>query len=82
MIFSTERVFPEMPKVLEKVLHTESCSFIKPPLAANDRSNILEKKGLLFAEGEKHKVQNKLLPPALSHAHIKGLVPEFWSKGG
>jgi len=75
-IFSIERVFPEIPKVLRKVLHTESCSFIKPLLVINDRGSILGKKGLLFA-GEKHKVQSKPLLPALSHAGVKGLVPGF-----
>ncbi|KAG0133876.1 cytochrome P450 [Tuber indicum] len=80
-IFNTERVFPTTPEVLKEVLHTKSYTFIKPTLLTNDIGRILGRKGLLFAEGEEHKVQRKLLLPAFSHAHIKGLVPGFWSKG-
>jgi len=80
-IFNIERVFPTTPEVMKEVLHTKSYSFIKPPLLTNDIGNIIGKKGLLFAEGEEHKMQRKLLLPAFSHAHIKGLVPGFWSKG-
>ena len=80
-IFNIERVFPTTPEVLKEVLHTKSYSFIKPPLVTRDIGNILGKKGLLFAEGEEHKVQRKSLLPAFSHGHIKGLVPGFWSKG-
>ncbi|PUU84152.1 cytochrome P450 [Tuber borchii] len=80
-IFNIEQIFPTTPEVLKEVLHTKSYSFIKPPLVARNIGSILGKKGLLFAEGEEHKVQRKLLLPAFSHAHIKGLVPGFWSKG-
>jgi len=80
-IFNIERIFPTTPEVLKEVLHTKSYSFIKPPILTNDIGGILGKKGLLFTEGEEHKMQRKLLLPAFSHAHIKGLVPGFWSKG-
>ncbi|PUU84167.1 hypothetical protein B9Z19DRAFT_961463, partial [Tuber borchii] len=72
--FNTERVFFTTPEVLKKVLRVRSCGFIKRPLVTNDFGDILGKKGLLFAEGEE---QRKLLLPAFSHAHIKGLVPGF-----
>ncbi|RPA96817.1 cytochrome P450 [Choiromyces venosus 120613-1] len=79
--FNMERIFPTTPEMLKEVLHTKSYSFIKPPLLTKDVGNIFGTKGLLFAEGEVHKLQRKLMLPAFSHAHIKGLVPGFWSKG-
>ena len=80
-IFNIERVFPTTPEVLKEVLHTKSYSFVKPPLVTRNIGSILGKKGLFFAEGEEHMVQRKLLLPAFSHGHIKGLVPGFWCKG-
>ena len=68
--------------MLKEVLQIKSYNFIKPPLVTNDIDNILGKKGLLFTEDEEHKVRRKLLLPAFSRVHIKGLVLGFWSKGG
>ena len=64
------------------MLHTREYSSIKSPLETNDIGNILGKKGLPFAVGGGHQVQSKLLLPAFTHAHIPGLSPGFWSKGG
>ena len=76
-VFNTERVLLTMLKMLKEVLQIKSYGFIKRPLVTNDIGMILGKKGLLFTEGEEHKMERKLLLPAFSHAHIKGLVLGF-----
>ncbi|CUS11563.1 unnamed protein product [Tuber aestivum] len=80
-LFNIERVLPTTAEALKEVLHTKSYCFIKPPILTSDVAKILGRTGLLFVEGEEHKMQRKLLLPAFSHAHIKALVPGFWSKG-
>ena len=64
------------------MLQIESYGFVKLRFVTNDIGSVLGKKGLLFAEGGEHEVHRKLLLPALSLVHIKGLVLGFWSKGG
>lgn len=36
--------------------------------------------GILFTEGDEHKVQRKALMPAFAFRHIKDLYPVFWDK--
>lgn len=74
-----ERVMPTNPKTLSEVLHQKSYAFIKPAFMRDGIGRILGLRGILFAEGDEHRHQRKLLLPAFSHSQIKNLVPTFWS---
>ncbi|KAL0636831.1 hypothetical protein Q9L58_004189 [Maublancomyces gigas] len=78
-LFGGERIMPCNAKTLSEVLHHKSYQFVKPPFMRESIGNILGLRGLLFAEGDEHRHQRKLLLPAFSHSHIKNLVPSFWS---
>ncbi|PUU77221.1 hypothetical protein B9Z19DRAFT_1146549 [Tuber borchii] len=79
VISNIELAFSTKLEVLKVVLHPKGYGFSKLPRVTNEISNIPEKKGLLFAKGEKCRVERKLLRPAFPHTHIKGLVSGFWS---
>lgn len=78
-LFNHERLMVTSPKGLAEVLVTKSYDFIKPELLRSGIGAILGI-GILFAEGDEHKVQRKNLMPAFSFRHIKELYPIFWSK--
>ncbi|KAK9430710.1 cytochrome P450 [Lipomyces doorenjongii] len=60
------------------VLQTRVYDFPRPALSMAYK--IVIGNGLVFAEGEEHKRQRKLLSPAFSYAHVKKFVPVFMSK--
>ena len=78
-LFNRERLLVTSPKGLAEVLNTKSYDFIKPELLRSGVGQILGI-GILFAEGDEHKVQRKNLMPAFHFRHIKELYPIFWSK--
>lgn len=78
-LFNHERLMVTSPKGLAEVLVTKSYDFVKPELLRSGVGAILGI-GILFAEGDEHKVQRKNLMPAFSFRHIKELYPVFWSK--
>jgi cytochrome P450 len=78
-LFNHERLMVTSPKGLAEVLVTKSYDFVKPELLRSGIGAILGI-GILFAEGDEHKVQRKNLMPAFSFRHIKELYPIFWSK--
>lgn len=71
---------PAELEVLKGALQTKNYIFIKLPLAANNTSNIPGEKGAAVRGGWST-VQRKVLLPAFSDAHIKGILPRFCSKG-
>lgn len=75
-----ERVFPVSAKLLQEVMHTKSYQFEKPPLMRKSIGKALGLHGLLFSEGEQHKMQRKHILPAFSYRHLRDLVPTFWQK--
>lgn len=77
-MFNAERIMPCSPKTLSEVLHQKSYAFVKPDFMRHGIGRILGLRGLLFAEGDEHRQQRKMLLPAFSHSHIKNLVPTFW----
>lgn len=77
--FNSERVFLTSPKTLAEVLSNKNYEFIKPAHFLTIIGKILGI-GLLFAEGDEHRMQRKNLMPAFSYRHIKDLYPIFWSK--
>jgi cytochrome P450 len=77
--FNSERVLLTNPKTLAEVLSSKNYEFIKPAHFLEIIGRILGI-GLLFAEGDEHRMQRKNLMPAFSYRHIKDLYPVFWSK--
>lgn len=77
-LFGVERIMPTNAKTLSEVLHHKSYLFVKPDFVRDSIGSILGLRGILFAEGDEHRHQRKLLLPAFSHSHIKNLVPTFW----
>lgn len=74
-----ERLLVTNTKALGEVLVTKNYDFIKPPQLAKTIGRILGL-GILFAEGEEHKLQRKNLMPAFAYRHIKDLHAVFWAK--
>jgi len=74
-----ERLLVTNTKALGEVLVTKNYDFIKPPQLAKTIGRILGL-GILFAEGDEHKMQRKNLMPAFAYRHIKDLHAVFWAK--
>ncbi|KAK9462347.1 cytochrome P450 [Lipomyces oligophaga] len=74
-----ERIIPLSTNALTEVMQTQCYTFIKPPWISKTLNGILGN-GVLFAEGDVHKSQRKMLMPAFSYGHIKSLVPVFLSE--
>jgi cytochrome P450 len=68
------------PKALAEVLVQKNYEFIKPKFFSQNLGRLLGL-GILFAEGDEHKRQRKLLLPAFAFRHIKELYSTFWAKG-
>ncbi|KAK7207629.1 cytochrome P450 [Myxozyma melibiosi] len=77
--FGLERIIPYGPAELQAILMTNSYDFVRPNETRNNLSLILGD-GILAAEGDSHKRQRRLLNPAFSFGHIKGLTPIFLDK--
>lgn len=78
-LFNKERLLLTTPKALSEVLTVKPYDFIRPELLRSGVGQILGI-GILFAEGDDHKIQRKNLMPAFNFRHIKELYPIFWSK--
>lgn len=78
--FNSERVLVTSPQSMAEVLVTKSYSFQKPAPIRKIYGRLLGT-GLVFAEGDEHKVQRRNLQPAFHFRHIKQLYPVFWAKG-
>lgn len=77
--FGMERIIPVSPAALQSIFMTHSYSFVKP-LRTRQRLELILGDGLLGAEGESHIRQRRLLNPAFSFGHVKGLIPVFLEK--
>ncbi|CAG8736289.1 11016_t:CDS:2, partial [Rhizophagus irregularis] len=75
-IFNKPAVFVADPKIIQEITLSKSYDFIKP-YSNNKPAIALLGKGLVFAEGDVHKRQRKMMNPAFSHSNIKGMVPDF-----
>lgn len=75
-----ERVFPTSPKVLQEVMHTKAYIFQKAPMVRKSIGKLLGMQGMLFSEGEQHKIQRKHILPAFAYRHLRDLIPIFWEK--
>ncbi|PKY61305.1 cytochrome P450, partial [Rhizophagus irregularis] len=63
-------------KIIQDILLNHVYDFIKPPHMLADAIAIAGR-GLVFAEGEDHKRQRKMMNPAFIHNNIKEMVPTF-----
>lgn len=79
-VFNAERILLTSPKALAEVLVQKNYEFVKPKLFSENLGRLLGL-GILFAEGDEHKRQRKLLLPAFAFRHIKELYTTFWVKG-
>jgi len=77
---NADRVFPTSPKVLQEVMHTKGYIFQKAPMVRRSIGKMLGMHGMLFSEGEQHKVQRRHMLPAFSYRHLRDLIPDFWEK--
>ncbi|KAK9469790.1 cytochrome P450 [Lipomyces arxii] len=75
-MMGSESIVPVSVQAVTEVLSSQSYTFIKPPFIARSLNGVLGN-GILFAEGDVHKQQRKLLMPAFSFGHVKSLVPIF-----
>ncbi|KAJ6437467.1 Cytochrome P450 [Purpureocillium lavendulum] len=74
-----ERLLVASPKALSEVLVTKSHMFEKPTAISRTLGRILGT-GVVFAEGDEHKLQRRNLLPAFHFRHMKNLYPIIWSK--
>ena len=77
---NADRVFPTSPKVLQEVMHTKGYIFQKAPMVRRSIGKMVGMHGMLFSEGEQHKVQRRHMLPAFSYRHLRELIPNFWEK--
>ncbi|KAK9368065.1 cytochrome P450 [Lipomyces kononenkoae] len=75
-MMNSERIMTISPRAVMEVLQTQAYTFVKPPYIARSLNGILGN-GILFAEGEVHKHQRKVLMPAFAYSHVKSLAPVF-----
>ncbi|KAI9020624.1 cytochrome P450 [Hyaloraphidium curvatum] len=75
-LFLQPRVMVANPDVLRTLLSAQSYDFPKEPIAGPLKE--VFGGGLLFSEGGVHRRQRRLLNPAFSYAHVRGMVPAFW----
>jgi cytochrome P450 len=54
-------------------------NYVKPDFAIRAMEDVIGK-GLLTAEGGRHKRQRKVLNPAFAIVYIRDMVPSFWAK--
>jgi cytochrome P450 len=71
-VFNSERVLLTSPKALAEVLVTKNYEFVKSEVLRYNLGRLLGI-GLLMAEGSEHKRQRRVLTPAFSYRHIKGM---------
>ncbi|CAB5216653.1 unnamed protein product [Rhizophagus irregularis] len=63
-------------KIIQDILLNHVYDFIRPPYMLADAIAIAGR-GLVFAEGENHKRQRKMMNPAFIHNNIKEMVPTY-----
>jgi hypothetical protein len=74
-----QRLLLSDPAALNYVLLSNAYDFPKPDEVRGELALILGK-GVLFAEGDDHRRQRRIMQPAFSPAHIRELVPQFFER--
>ncbi|GAA5992389.1 hypothetical protein JCM10908_000458 [Rhodotorula pacifica] len=75
--FGEDRLLLCDPTALNHVLVSRSYDYPKPDEVRGDLAMILGK-GILFAEGDDHRRQRRIMNPSFSPAHLRELVPIFF----
>lgn len=76
--FGSDRIISTDPRILQHIMTTKVYDYPKPTAFLGDIVKVLGN-GLVFAEGNDHKRQRKLLNPAFALSNIKSMVPSFYS---
>ncbi|KAJ8518035.1 hypothetical protein ONZ45_g4850 [Pleurotus djamor] len=75
-LMGEDRLMISDPKALQYILHTSGYNFLKWP-ERTELSRILMGRGLLWADGEIHKRQRKVMLPGFGAPDAKSYVPLF-----
>lgn len=75
-----DRLFVSDPKALQYIIHTSGYSFPKWP-ERTEISRVLMGRGLLWADGEIHRRQRKVMLPGFGAPESKAFVPIFRKVG-
>ncbi|GBB94360.1 hypothetical protein RclHR1_02340017 [Rhizophagus clarus] len=73
-LFNKPTLFVADPKIIQEITLSKTYEFVKP---YNKGAISLIGNGLVFAEGDDHKRQRKMMNPAFTHSNIKDMVPSF-----
>ncbi|KAF8813700.1 cytochrome P450 [Phlegmacium glaucopus] len=74
--FGEDRLLISDPKAMQYIFHTSGYGFLKWP-ERTEISRILMGRGLLWADGETHKRQRKVMLPGFGAPESKAFVPVF-----
>ncbi|OCK81417.1 cytochrome P450 [Lepidopterella palustris CBS 459.81] len=74
-----QRILVVKPQALAEVMLSRAYDYVKPPHIKTGVGAIFGS-GLVFIEGEYHKMQRKHLMPSFAFRRIKDLYPTFWGK--
>ncbi|GAA5872942.1 hypothetical protein JCM8547_003270 [Rhodosporidiobolus lusitaniae] len=77
--FGEERLILSDPAALNHILLSNCYSYPKPDEVRGELAQILGK-GVLFAEGDDHRRQRRIMQPAFSPAHIREYLPIFFER--
>ncbi|PKY39669.1 cytochrome P450 [Rhizophagus irregularis] len=73
-LFNKPTLFVADPKIIQEITLSKTYDFVKP---YNKSAIAILGNGLVFAEGDVHKRQRKMMTPAFTHSNIKEMVPTF-----
>ncbi|PKY39665.1 cytochrome P450 [Rhizophagus irregularis] len=73
-LFNRPVLFVADPKIIQEITLSKTYDFVKP---YNKGAIELIGRGLVFAEGDDHKRQRKMMNPAFTHSNIKEMIPTF-----
>ncbi|RGB30116.1 cytochrome P450, partial [Rhizophagus diaphanus] len=74
-LFNKPTLFVADPKIIQEILtSSKAYDFVK---SHNEFNIALLGNGLVFAEGDDHKRQRKMMTPTFTHSNIKEMVPTF-----
>ncbi|KAG6812535.1 hypothetical protein H0H92_002304 [Tricholoma furcatifolium] len=79
--FGEDRLLISDPKALQYIFHTSGYGFLKWP-ERTEISRVLMGRGLLWADGDIHKRQRKVMLPGFGAPESKAFIPIFQKVGG
>ncbi|RIA87211.1 cytochrome P450 [Glomus cerebriforme] len=73
-MFNEPNILVADPKIIQEITVNQVYDYVKAPSAS---ATAVFGRGLLFAEGDDHKRQRKMMNPAFTYSNIKEMVPTF-----